>query len=40
MTKQRLVETTDGIQGELDVNMYDEMMRYLRDKGWIETEEN
>jgi len=38
MVKPRVVETDHGIQGELVVQDYDEMMRYLRDKGWIETD--
>jgi ubiquinone/menaquinone biosynthesis C-methylase UbiE len=37
MTKPRIVETEQGIQGEFNVNVYDEMQRRLRDKGWIET---
>lgn len=37
MVKPRIVETNQGIQGELDVRMYDSMMRRMRDKGWIET---
>ncbi len=39
MTKPRVVETTEGIQGEFDVQMYDDMARRLRDKGWMETSE-
>jgi len=30
------VETEEGIQGEFNVEMYDKMMRRLRDKGWLE----
>lgn len=37
MTKARVVETNQGIQGEFDVSKYDLMQRRLRDKGWIET---
>jgi ubiquinone/menaquinone biosynthesis C-methylase UbiE len=38
MTRPRIVETHEGIQGEFNVKIYDEMHRRLRDKGWIETE--
>jgi ubiquinone/menaquinone biosynthesis C-methylase UbiE len=37
MVKPRIVETDEGIQGELDVQTYNTMMRSLRDKGWMET---
>ncbi len=37
MTKPRIPETDQGIQGELTVAQYDLMQRGLRDKGWIET---
>jgi ubiquinone/menaquinone biosynthesis C-methylase UbiE len=36
MTRKRVVETDQGIQGEFNVNKYDQMQRRLRDKGWIE----
>lgn len=39
MTKPRVPETEQGIQGEFTVTMYDQMQRRLRDKGWIETNE-
>lgn len=39
MTRERIIETTEGIQDEFDVEMYDSMMRDLRDKGWIETKD-
>ena len=39
MTKQRVPETDSGIQGEFIVDMYDQMQRKLRDRGWIETKE-
>ncbi len=39
MVKPRVIETTEGIQGEFDVIAYDRMMRRLRDRGWIETAE-
>ena len=38
MVKPRVIETDEGIQGEFTVEVYDRMMRNLRDKGWIETE--
>ncbi len=37
MVKPRVIETTEGIQGEFDVEMYDRMMRRMRNKGWLET---
>lgn len=37
MVKPRIVETDQGIQGEITVNIYDQMMRRMRDKGWMET---
>ena len=37
MTKPRVVETDQGIQGDFNVTIYDQMQRRLRDKGWIET---
>lgn len=37
MTKPRIPETDQGIQGEITVAQYDQMLRNLRDKGWIET---
>ena len=39
MVKPRAIETTEGIQGEFDVIVYDRMLRRLRDRGWIETAE-
>jgi len=39
MTKPRVPETNQGIQGEFNVTIYDQMQRNLRDKGWIETAE-
>ena len=39
MTKPRVTETDQGIQGEFTVAAYDQMQRGLRDKGWIETPE-
>jgi ubiquinone/menaquinone biosynthesis C-methylase UbiE len=37
MTRSRVPETNQGIQGQLTVEIYDQMQRRLRDKGWIET---
>jgi ubiquinone/menaquinone biosynthesis C-methylase UbiE len=37
MIKPRIPETDHGIQGEVTTATYDQMQRYLRDKGWIET---
>ncbi len=39
MLKPRIVETDQGIQGEFNVQLYDQMQRRLRDKGWIETKD-
>ena len=39
MVKPRVTETEEGIQGEFNVRIYDQMMRRLRDKGWLETRE-
>jgi len=39
MVKPRIIETGEGIQGDFDVRMYDQMMRRMRDKGWLETRE-
>jgi ubiquinone/menaquinone biosynthesis C-methylase UbiE len=38
MTKPRVKETDEGIQGALTVEMYDRFQRGMRDKGWIETQ--
>ena len=35
--KPRRIETNQGIQGEFNVTIYDQMQLRLRDKGWIET---
>jgi len=37
MTRPRVPETEQGIQGAAIVGQYDEMQRRLRDKGWLET---
>jgi len=37
MTKPRVKETDQGIQGERIVEIYDQFQRGMRDKGWIET---
>ena len=39
MTKPRVIETDQGIRGETNVNLYDQMQRGLRDKGWIATKD-
>ncbi|MBN2487558.1 MAG: class I SAM-dependent methyltransferase [Methanosarcinaceae archaeon] len=39
MVKPRVVETDQGIQGEFNVQTYDSMLRRLRDKGWMETDQ-
>jgi len=39
MTRPRHPETDQGIQGRLTVEIYDQMQRRLKDKGWIETRE-
>jgi ubiquinone/menaquinone biosynthesis C-methylase UbiE len=38
MTKSRVKETDQGIQGEFTVQLYDKFQRGMRDKGWIETD--
>lgn len=37
MARDRIVETEEGIQDPRSVAMYDEMLRNLRDRGWLET---
>jgi ubiquinone/menaquinone biosynthesis C-methylase UbiE len=37
MVKQRIPETDHGIVGEFNTQIYDDMMRRMRDKGWLET---
>lgn len=37
MVKPRIIETDQGITGEFNTRTYDEMMRRMRDRGWIET---
>lgn len=37
MVKKRVKETDSGITGEFETQAYDTMMRSLRDKGWLET---
>ena len=37
MVKARVVETDQGIQGEFNVSMYDQMQRRFQDRGWMET---
>ena len=37
MVKPRMIETDQGITGEFNTKTYDEMMRRMRDRGWLET---
>src|SRR5271157_4676980 len=37
MTKPRVKETDQGIQGEFTVEIYNRFQRTMRDRGWIET---
>jgi len=37
MVKQRIPETDHGIVGEFETQIYDDMLRRMRDKGWLET---
>lgn len=37
--KKRIVETNEGIQDAGSVEAYDTMMRTLRDRGWMETQD-
>lgn len=37
MTRPRISETDQGIQGAVTVAQYDQMQRSFRDKGWMET---
>jgi len=39
MVKPREVETDQGIQGEITVANYDQFLRSMRDRGWIETDQ-
>jgi hypothetical protein len=39
MPTPRVTETDQGIQGEFTVNLYDQMQKRLRNKGWIETKD-
>jgi ubiquinone/menaquinone biosynthesis C-methylase UbiE len=39
MVRNRVVETTDGIQDTIDVEAYDRWMRRMRRRGWVETPE-
>lgn len=34
MTKPRVIETNEGIQGELTVEIFDQFAKIMRDKGW------
>ncbi|MDI9369389.1 MAG: class I SAM-dependent methyltransferase [Synergistaceae bacterium] len=35
MTRARVVETNEGIQSEITVEMFDRFARIMRDKGWL-----
>jgi ubiquinone/menaquinone biosynthesis C-methylase UbiE len=37
MVRPRIEETDCGITGEFETGAYDEMMRMMRDRGWLET---
>lgn len=37
MARSRIPETDQGIQGKVTIEIYDQMQKRLRDKGWIET---
>jgi ubiquinone/menaquinone biosynthesis C-methylase UbiE len=37
LAKRRIIETDQGITGEFNTCAYDEMMRRMRDRGWMET---
>ena len=39
MTRPRVIETMEGIQGAFDTEAYDRWMRGMRRRGWIETRE-
>ena len=39
MVKQRIIETNEGIQGELDVEAFNEFAKVMRDKGWNNVDE-
>lgn len=37
MIKPRVIETSEGIQDEMDVRLFNEAKRMMRDKRWLET---
>lgn len=37
MVKARVPETNEGIQGQFDVELFNQFNKYMRDRGWIET---
>jgi ubiquinone/menaquinone biosynthesis C-methylase UbiE len=39
MERSRVPETDQGIQGQPNVELYDQMQKRLRDKGWMETQD-
>lgn len=38
MPRPRIIETDEGIQGGVEVQVYNSMQRRFRDKGWMETD--
>jgi len=39
MTGERIVETHDGIQDEFTVEVYNQFLKRMKDKGWMETDQ-
>ena len=39
MVKKRIPETDHGIQGEFNVELFNQFAKFMRDKGWIETKD-
>lgn len=37
MMRSRVIETSEGIQDEMEVRLFDEAKRMMRDRGWLET---
>ncbi len=37
MIRPRVIETDEGIQDEMEVRLFDDAKRMMRDKGWLET---
>ncbi len=38
MTRARVIETNEGIQNEITVDIYDRFARIMRDKGWLDVD--